>query len=45
MWVQRPDPAPDELMQADVLSQMAIGELCTCEKRAQIAGDRRLKLR
>jgi len=27
VWVQRPDPALDELMQADVLSQMAIGEL------------------
>ena len=27
MWVQRPDPTLDELMQADVLSQMAIGEL------------------
>jgi hypothetical protein len=27
LWAQRPDPAIDELMQADVLSQMAIGEL------------------
>ena len=27
VWVQRPDPALDELLQADVLSQMAIGEL------------------
>ena len=27
MWTQRPDPVLDELMQADVLSQMAIGEL------------------
>lgn len=27
VWVQRPDPALDELMQADVLSQMAIGEM------------------
>jgi hypothetical protein len=27
LWLQRPDPALDELMQADVLSQMAIGEL------------------
>lgn len=27
MWIQRPDPALDELLQADVLSQMAIGEL------------------
>ncbi len=27
MWVQKPDPTLDELMQADVLSQMAIGEL------------------
>lgn len=27
VWVQRPDPTLDELMQADVLSQMAIGEL------------------
>ena len=27
MWVQRADPILDELMQADVLSQMAIGEL------------------
>ena len=27
LWVQRPDPTLDELMQADVLSQMAIGEL------------------
>jgi hypothetical protein len=27
MWAQRPDPILDELMQADVLSQMAIGEL------------------
>lgn len=26
-WLQRPDPSMDELMQADVLSQMAIGEL------------------
>lgn len=26
-WLQRPDPSLDELMQADVLSQMAIGEL------------------
>jgi HAMP domain-containing protein len=27
VWVQQPDPALDELMQADVLSQMAIGEM------------------
>ncbi|MBY0467676.1 MAG: hypothetical protein K2Q07_01730 [Burkholderiaceae bacterium] len=27
VWVQRPDPTLDELLQADVLSQMAIGEL------------------
>lgn len=27
LWSQRPDPALDELLQADVLSQMAIGEL------------------
>jgi hypothetical protein len=27
LWLQRTDPALDELMQADVLSQMAIGEL------------------
>ena len=27
VWIQRPDPALDELLQADVLSQMAIGEL------------------
>ena len=27
VWMQRPDPALDELLQADVLSQMAIGEL------------------
>ncbi|MDO9314960.1 MAG: hypothetical protein Q7T97_10490 [Burkholderiaceae bacterium] len=27
VWVQRPDPSLDELMQADVLSQMAIGEM------------------
>lgn len=27
VWVQRPDPTLDELMQADVLSQMAVGEL------------------
>lgn len=27
VWVQRPDPALEELMQADVLSQMAIGEM------------------
>ena len=26
-WLQRPDPMVDELMQADVLSQMAIDEL------------------
>ena len=26
LWVQRPDPTLDELMQADVLSQMAIGD-------------------
>lgn len=26
-WLHRPDPTVDELMQADVLSQMAIGEL------------------
>lgn len=26
-WLQRPDPTVDELLQADVLSQMAIGEL------------------
>jgi hypothetical protein len=27
MWLQRPDPALDELMQADVLSQMALDEM------------------
>lgn len=27
VWVQRPDPTLDELLQTDVLSQMAIGEL------------------
>ena len=27
LWMQRPDPALEELLQADVLSQMAIGEL------------------
>lgn len=27
VWLQRPDPTLDELMQADVLSQMAIGEM------------------
>ena len=27
VWVQRPDPALEELLQADVLSQMAIGEM------------------
>ena len=27
MWAQRPDPTLDELIQADVLSQMAIGEM------------------
>ena len=26
-WAQRPDPALDELLQPDVLSQMAIGEM------------------
>ena len=26
-WLPRPDPVLDELMQADVLSQMAIGEM------------------
>jgi hypothetical protein len=27
MWAQRPDPTLDDLLQADVLSQMAIGEM------------------
>ena len=27
LWSQRPDPSIEELMQADVLSQMAIGEM------------------
>lgn len=27
VWVQRPDPALEELLQADVLSQMAIDEM------------------
>lgn len=27
IWVQRPDPILEELMQPDVLSQMAIGEM------------------
>ncbi|MFM9917722.1 MAG: hypothetical protein ACKVOX_18120 [Rhizobacter sp.] len=27
VWVQRPDSSIDDLMQADVLSQMAIGEM------------------
>ncbi len=27
LWMQRPDPALEDLMQPDVLSQMAIGEM------------------
>lgn len=27
LWLQRPDPALDELLQLDVLSQMAAGEM------------------
>lgn len=27
LWVQRPDPVLEELMQPDVLSQMAVGEM------------------